>query len=128
MRMERADALLVGRPPGVLPGWTVWHVPSGLQAIIAVRYKADAEQAHEELLLTAIDWAKPIPVREDSPYWATYARIYRRYADLRHRQLGDNPNWPRPKERTPNPAPGSLARGEVWSRTAKNRKQTEITR
>ncbi len=124
MTANRAESLVVGRPPGTSPGWTVWHVPSGLQAIEAVRYKTDAEQARNDLLLTAIDWTRQLPVRDTSPYWATYTRIYQRYRELRRRQLAEsNYDWHRPKERTSNPAPGSLALGQALVAYNRSRKQ-----
>lgn len=90
--MNREDALQVDRPPGTSPGWTVWHAPSGKQAIMAVRYKTDAEAARTELLSMDIDWTQPKPKRLRLAY-----RVYVEYGRLRQQQIANNRYWPRPK-------------------------------
>jgi hypothetical protein len=96
-RMARKEqALQVGRPPGTSPGWTVWHVPSGFQAIQAVRYKSDAEAARTELLLAPIDWTQEKPVHlRNSPARNAFEGIYRKYGLLRQQQLASNRYWQR---------------------------------
>ena len=92
------EALRVGRPPGTSPGWTVWHRPSGLQAITAVRYKKNAEEARGELLATGIAWEREKPVPLGSPEHGLYEAVYRKYGLLRQAQLSGSPYWPRPRE------------------------------
>jgi hypothetical protein len=96
------EALTVGRPPGTSPGWTVWHQPSGLQAIQPVRYKRDAEAARAELLATFIDWTLTTPnVADEGGDRADYAAIYYKYRALRQKQLNNNSYWPRTIVREP---------------------------
>jgi hypothetical protein len=93
---RKEQALQVGRPPNDRPGWTVWHLPSGLQAIKAVQYKADAEAARTELLMLAkVDWTMQRPARLGSREWDACMEIFRKYEALRLGQLG-NHAWSRP--------------------------------
>ena len=96
--MTEDGTLYVARPPGTSPGWTVWHRPSGLQAIQPVRYKKDAERAREELLTVDACWEDRSPVPYGSAARTEYEAVYRKYGLLRQRQLADNAYWPRPKE------------------------------
>lgn len=95
--MTEDDPLYVARPPGTAPGWTVWHRPSGLEAIQPVRYRKDAELAREELLAVHACWEDPKPVPHGSAARAEYEAVYRKYGLLRQRQLADNQYWPRPR-------------------------------
>lgn len=92
------DDLYVGRPPGTSPGWVVWHRASGLQAIMPVRYRANAAQALAELLATGIDWSRLRPITSGSRDLELARPIYVKYGALRQKQLADNRYWPRPKE------------------------------
>jgi hypothetical protein len=85
----------VGRPPRNAPGWTVWHEPSGLQAIPALRYREDAETARIELLLLSeVNWTIITPARQrGSRSWIAYERVFRKYQALRQEQLGRGFYW-----------------------------------
>jgi hypothetical protein len=95
---RKEQALRVGRPPGTSPGWTVWHIPSGKQAIQAVRYKKDAEDARVELLMTIVDWTRAKPVMlHNTPERRAFEVVYRKYGLLRQQQLANNRFWDRPQ-------------------------------